>query len=171
MLALVHQDKPCHFVVGIKYSFQDQKNLYMVMNLVSGGELYDHMEAAPEFPVPIVRFYCAELILALEALHSKRIIYRDLKAENVMIGADGHIVVVDLGLAKCWKPNEDPVSRTTVGTPEYMPPEMIQDDGYSFPSDWWALGVLTHEMLLCYSPFDSEEKQKLFINILNLEPK
>ena len=99
----------------------------MALTLASGGELYQNLQACPfkRFDLECARFYTAEIMLALEWMHSKRVVYRDLKAENVMLTWDGHVMMVDLGLAREWEADESDLRSTSmIGTPQYMPPEV-----------------------------------------------
>ena len=94
------------------------------------------------------RFYCAEVLLALEHLHSKGVIYRDLKLDNIVLGADGHIKLADYGLCKSGIKTESDTTTTYCGTPEFMAPEILKDTKYTRAVDWWTLGVLLYEMLV-----------------------
>jgi serine/threonine protein kinase len=147
--------------------------LYLTLSLVEGGDVYANLEAQPSksFPVETCRFYAYEIFLALDWMHKKRIIYRDLKAENVLIGNDGHIVMTDLGLAKHWKDPDAVMHSTSIcGTPEYMPPEVIREEGHGIAMDYWGLGVLTYEMMCGNTPFSSDDAKGLFVNILMHDP-
>ena len=95
--------------------------------------------------------YALTVALALGHLHSKKIIYRDLKPENILMGEDGYICLTDFGLAKIIEENE--VTNSFCGTPEYLAPEILNESGHSFAVDWWALGILTYEMIVGFPPF------------------
>ncbi|KNC71823.1 serine/threonine protein kinase [Sphaeroforma arctica JP610] len=115
----------------------------MLFEYVVGGELFSHLRKAGRFENTVARFYVVEIVLALEYLHQQNIIYRDLKPENILIAQHGHLKITDFGFAKrvtdrTW---------TLCGTPEYLAPEIIQSKGHGKAVDWWALGVLTYEML------------------------
>jgi serine/threonine protein kinase len=125
-------------------TFQDKTNLYFVFEYVPGGELFRLLRREKLFPNDVALFYAAEVVLALEHLHSLRICYRDMKPENILIGADGHIRMSDFGFAK--KLIEDK-TLTVCGTPEYLAPEIILEKGHSLSVDWWSLGILIYEML------------------------
>lgn len=153
------------FLVGLKFSFQTEKDLYLVTDFKSGGELFWHLQRETRFGEERARFYVAELILALEHLHKYHIIYRDLKPENILLDATGHISLCDFGLSK---PDISPSQLTTTfcGTTEYLAPEILLDEhGYSSIVDFWSLGVLLFEMCCGWSPFYAEDTQQMYKNI------
>ena len=106
------------FLVGLEYAFQTPEKIFLVMQFLRGGELYQHLKAARRFPEERARFYAAEIALALEYLHQKDIIYRDLKPENILLDDEGHICLADFGLSKYVGNNIQ--ATTIVGTPEYL---------------------------------------------------
>ncbi|WOO81193.1 cAMP-dependent protein kinase type 1 [Vanrija pseudolonga] len=132
------------FLVNLWGTFQDANNLYMVMDFVAGGELFSLLRKSQRFPNSVAKFYAAEVALALDYLHSLDIIYRDLKPENLLLGADGHVKVTDFGFAK----HVPDITWTLCGTPDYLAPEVVQSKGYNKSVDWYALGVLIFEMLI-----------------------
>jgi len=103
------------FLVNLWGTFQDVNNLYMVMDFVAGGELFSLLRKSQRFPNSVAKFYAAEVALALDYLHSLDIIYRDLKPENLLLGADGHVKVTDFGFAK----HVPDITWTLCGTPDY----------------------------------------------------
>lgn len=155
-------DIDCPFVVNLLTTFQDTKNLYLVMEYVKGGEMFFHLRKAGRFTDEVARFYAAEIVLTWEHLHSKNIIYRDLKPENLLISETGHIKVTDFGFAK----KIDQRTWTVCGTPEYLAPEIILSKGYGKPVDWWALGVLIYEMLVGYPPFYDDDPYEIYEKIV-----
>jgi len=154
------------FLVGMDYLFQNELRLYFVMPFVRGGELYKVYDHYKRFDEATVRFYAAQLALALGLLLSKGIAHRDMKLENILVDADGYIKIIDYGLAKMLK-EEDGVSNSFCGTPEYLAPEMVTGEGHNSSVDWWALGVLIYEMLIGVTPFFNRNKQMLFTKIKN----
>jgi len=137
------------FVVNILSTFQDDKRLFMLMEFVNGGELFSHLRREGRLPNDHARFYAGEITLALAYLHQLGVVYRDLKPENILIDCEGHVKMTDFGFAKVIQD----VTFTLCGTPEYLAPEIIQSTGHGKGVDWWALGVLTFEMLAGFPPF------------------
>jgi len=150
------------FIVNMLYCFQDRLRVYMVLEFIPGGELFSLLRDKTRLQNDHARFYCAEIILALFYLHNQKIIYRDLKPENLLISENGHIKITDFGFAKRV------VGRnwTLCGTPEYLAPEIIQCKGHSYPVDWWAIGVLVFEMLTGRVPFLGDDPLTIYHNIL-----
>jgi serine/threonine protein kinase len=143
-------------------TFQDETNLYMLMEYVLGGELFTHLRRAGRFSNEVTRFYAAEIVLALEYLHSRDVVYRDLKPENLLLDKEGHVKITDFGFAK----RVEDRTWTLCGTPEYLAPEIIQSKGHGKAVDWWALGILTFEMLAGYPPFFDDNPFGIYEKIL-----
>ncbi|KEF60254.1 AGC/PKA protein kinase [Exophiala aquamarina CBS 119918] len=151
------------FLITLWGTFQDSRNLYMVMDFIEGGELFSLLRKSQRFPNPVAKFYAAEVTLALEYLHSQNIIYRDLKPENLLLDRHGHVKITDFGFAK-----EVPdITWTLCGTPDYLAPEVVASKGYNKSVDWWSLGILIFEMLCGFTPFwDGGSPVKIYENIL-----
>lgn len=145
------------FITRLIASFSDRDSLYMVLDYVPGGELFSYLRRHRRFPEEWARFYAAEIVLVLEYLHEQQggVAYRDLKPENLLLDAQGHVKLVDFGFAKrLGYKNDKPVETYTLcGTPEYLAPEVIQNKGHTTAVDWWALGILIYEFLTGYPPF------------------
>jgi len=150
------------FLVKMLCTFQDCVNLYVVMEYVIGGELFSFLRRSQRFPNHVAKFYAAQIVLAIEYLHSKDIIYRDLKPENLLLDRHGNIKITDFGFAK-YVPD---VTWTLCGTPDYLAPEIIQSKAYGKAVDWYTLGVLIFEMLAGYPPFSDDDHFKLYEKIL-----
>ena len=146
----VLQKNKSRFLVKLKYAFQTPSKIYLVMEYMSGGELTSLLRQYKTFPEPLVVFYSAEILLALEALHSQNVVYRDLKPENILLEAGGHIKLVDFGFSQRI---EKKMTNTFAGTPEYMAPEVVLGVGHSKAADLWSLGVVVFEMLSGKPPF------------------
>ena len=142
----------CPFIVNIKFAFQDKDNLYIITDFMQGGELFFHLHKEKRFKDEKAKFYIIEIILAIEYLHKNKMLYRDLKPENVLIDINGHIKLTDFGLSKIiQKPKEK--AYTICGTPQYLAPEVLSDKGYDCTVDWWSLGCVLYELLVGRSPF------------------
>ncbi|KAH8916312.1 kinase-like protein [Atractiella rhizophila] len=162
---ILQRSSECPFLLGLKFSFQSETELFLVMDYKSGGELFHHLQKEGRFTEDRARFYTAEIVLAFEHLHKYDIVYRDLKPENILLDATGHIVLCDFGLSKPDLP-PDALTNTFCGTTEYLAPEVLLDDhGYSKLVDFWSLGVLLFEMCCGWSPFYAEDTQSMYKNI------
>ncbi|XP_067242603.1 protein kinase C eta type [Chanodichthys erythropterus] len=148
--------------------FQTPDRLFFVMEFVNGGDLMFHIQKSRKFEENRARFYTAEITSALIFLHSKGIIYRDLKLDNVLLDKDGHCKLADFGMCKEGM-FEGLVTGTFCGTPDYIAPEILQEMLYGPSVDWWALGVLLYEMLSGHAPFEAENEDDLFESILTEE--
>ncbi|KAG4400657.1 hypothetical protein GLYMA_07G103400v4 [Glycine max] len=185
------------FVVRFFYSFTCRENLYLVMEYLNGGDLYSLLRNLGCLDEEVARVYIAEVVLALEYLHSLHVVHRDLKPDNLLIAHDGHIKLTDFGLSKVGLINstddlsgpavngtslleEDETDvftsedqrerrkkRSAVGTPDYLAPEILLGTGHGFTADWWSVGVILFELLVGIPPFNAEHPQTIFDNILN----
>lgn len=146
------------FITNFMGSFSDHDFLYILLDYIPGGELFTYLRKYRHFDEDMARFYAAEIVLVLEYLHEHQggIAYRDMKPENLLLDAEGHIKLVDFGFAKRLGNNENShpeETYTLCGTPEYLAPEVIQNKGHTTAVDWWALGILIYEFLTGYPPF------------------
>ncbi|KAJ3020572.1 Ribosomal protein S6 kinase beta-1 [Thoreauomyces humboldtii] len=152
------------FIVTLHYAFQTDAKLYLLLSYASGGELFSYLAREKMFSEDVAGFYVAELLLALEHLHGLGIIYRDLKPENVLLGADGHVLLTDFGLSKVALD-----ARTVCGTIEFMAPEVLDDrrtEGYDKAVDFWSLGVMLFDMLTGSPPFTGQNRKKIMDGIM-----
>ena len=149
------------FVVKLYYAFQDHEKLYLILEYAQGGELFEHLRLQGMFQEDTAAFYLAELVLALEHLHSTvGVVYRDLKPENCLLDAEGHLLLTDFGLSKVAVDGEHHC-RSMTGTVEYMAPEVIQMQDYGTAVDWWSLGILGVDLLSGKTPFAANNDQKI----------
>ena len=142
--------------------YQDDKYLYLAFEFIPGGDLFTLLKAENNLSIEQSQFYLGQIIFALEYLHSRNIIYRNLKPENILINKNGYIKLTDFELVK----NLDDRTYTLCGTPGYMAPEIILNKGYGLGVDWWALGILLYEMICGVDPFADESPMKIYENIL-----
>ena len=138
------------FIVNMHFAFQDFYNLYLVMDLLNGGDLRFHIAHKKTFSENQTKFIIANMILALEYIHNKNIIHRDIKPENLVLESNGYVRITDFGVAKI---NEEDNRSETSGTPGYMAPEVILVQNHSFPSDFFALGVIGYEFMIGKRPY------------------
>lgn len=157
------------FIVGMNMAFQSKDKLYFVLDYCAGGELFFHLGKLGKFPEHRARFYAAEIILAISYVHSLDIIYRDLKPENVLLDAQGHIRLTDFGLSKEGISSSSSGANSFCGTPEYLAPEILNRQGHGRAVDWWSLGALLYEMITGRPPFYCQDRERLFEKIRKSE--
>mmetsp|Transcript_8664 Transcript_8664/g.19043 ORF Transcript_8664/g.19043 Transcript_8664/m.19043 type:complete len:611 (-) Transcript_8664:387-2219(-) len=153
------------FIVGLNMAFQSKHKLYFVLDYCAGGELFFHLGKLGKFPEPRAKIYAAEIVLAIDYVHQLGIIYRDLKPENVLLDASGHIRLTDFGLSKEGISGSSSGANSFCGTPEYLAPEILNRQGHGRAVDWWSLGALLYEMLTGLPPFYCRDREKLFEKI------
>lgn len=151
------------FITTLITTFSDRDCLYMLLDYCPGGEVFRYLRAARKFDIDTARFYAAEIVLILEFLHNVQgIAYRDMKPENILIDAEGHLKLVDFGFAKKVETRE---TYTLCGTPEYLAPEVIRNSGHGTAVDWWAFGILVFEFLVGNPPFWDNNPMKIYEKI------
>ena len=157
------------FLVGLKYAFQSNDRLVMLLDYCSGGDLRHTLMREKRLAEDRARIYAAEVLLALEELHNHNIIYRDLKPDNVVLDGQGHALLTDFGLSKEGM-TDNVLARSFCGSVAYLAPEILERRGHSRAVDLYLLGVLLYEMLTGTPPFYSPHPEELFHNILSAKP-
>ena len=155
------------FLVGMVFCFQTEERVYFVLPFIRGGELFIHLRQNKYFPEDTVKFYASIIGLSLEYLHKNGIVYRDIKPENILLEEDGYLKLIDFGMAKILK--EDENTNSFCGTPEYLAPEIITGEGHNKMADWWSYGTLVYEMLFGIPPFFCDNVEKMYQLITKCE--
>lgn len=163
---LSHSQHP--FIVQLNYAFQSKNHLYMILEYCPGGDLGKLLMKKGKLTEEVARIYIAEVLLAIQYLHKKEIIFRDLKPDNIVIDFQGHCKLTDFGLSK--EGIDDNISaQSFCGSLAYLAPEMLARQGHGKSVDWYLLGVLLYEMLVGKTPYFSRDKEQLLKNIENAE--
>lgn len=155
------------FLVNLFGCFQTPEHVCFVMEYSAGGDLMLHIHS-DVFSEPRAVFYSACVVLGLQFLHEHKIVYRDLKLDNLLLDTEGYVKITDFGLCKEGMGYGDRTS-TFCGTPEFLAPEVLTDTSYTRAVDWWGLGVLLYEMLVGESPFPGDDEEEVFDSIVNDE--
>jgi serine/threonine protein kinase len=154
------------FVVKLFYAFQDHEKLYLLLEYGQGGELFTHLNTEKMFTESVAAFYMAEMLLAISHLHNDLgVVYRDMKPENCLLDADGHLLLTDFGLSKVSAEPTDECN-SMLGTVEYMAPEVIQGKKYGKAVDWWSFGALGYDLMTGNPPFRGQNHAKIQDNIV-----
>jgi len=153
------------FIVGLNYSFQTSDKLFLILDYCPGGDLGEHLQKERRFSEERARVYLAEIILALEDLHKRDIIFRDLKPDNIVLDAEGHAMLTDFGLSKEGVLDHVNGTKSFCGSVAYLAPEMLKRVGHGKAVDWYLLGVVFYEMLVGMPPYYANNREELFSNI------
>ncbi|EGF82479.1 hypothetical protein BATDEDRAFT_3752, partial [Batrachochytrium dendrobatidis JAM81] len=148
-------------LVELYHTFQNPTHLFMVMEFVAGGDLFTFLRKSKMFPEPLAKFYICEVLIVLEYLHGKNVVYRDLKPENILLDSTGHIKLADFGFAKRLVTT----TQSFCGTPDYIAAEIVAARSYTYTVDWWSFGVLVFELISGKTPFRSESSEGIYTNI------
>ncbi|KAK4516022.1 uncharacterized protein ATC70_010983 [Mucor velutinosus] len=154
-------------IVNLRYAFQDDENLFMVLDLMLGGDLRFHLDRLGCLPEKHVQFYAAEIALSLQYLHSKNIIHRDLKPDNILLDEKGHAHLTDFNIAVQLNHKRTKPLTSIAGSLAYISPEILKKQGYSYSVDWWSLGIVLYELLYGQRPFKAKSNEDLQKSIIS----
>ena len=149
-------------IISCKGFTQDERYLYLLFEFVKGGDLFNLLKVENNFSIDKAQFYAGQIVFVFEYLHSKNIVYRNLKPENILINYNGYIKIADFQFAKEITDR----TYTMCGTPGYLAPEIIRNKGHGLSVDWWTLGVLLYEMICGVDPFADDDPMKVYEKIL-----
>lgn len=147
----------------MRQAFQDRDSLYLVLDLMPGGDLRHHISRKHRFTEEQTRFFAASIFLGLEYMHANKVIHRDIKPENLVLDFKGYLRITDLGIAKLYRENNH---SDTSGTPGYMAPEVMTSQNHSYEVDYYALGVIIHELMLGRRPYVGCDRKAIREQIL-----
>ena len=153
------------FILSLSFFFQTKERIYFITPFIKGGDLYHKLKKDKFLKEDLVKFYSAQIIIALQYLHDLGIAYRDLKPENILLNEDGYIKLCDFGASVKLHGTEKDYN--FAGSPEYASPEMINYQGHTVMTDWWSLGILIYEMLYGFTPFFNLDKDRMYDLIIN----
>ena len=148
----------------MRYAFQTPEKLFMILDYAAGGNMSRALHKEKKFSEDKAALFLAEILLAIEDLHKRDIIYRDLKPDNIVFDSQGHALLTDFGLSK-EEVHDDSMAKSFCGSPAYLAPEMLKRTGHGKSIDWYLLGVLLYEMLVGIPPYYSNNKEQLYENI------
>lgn len=152
------------FIVGLKYAFQTSTKLYLILDFCPGGSMASQIAREKRFSETRARIYLSEILLAIEELHKRDIIYRDLKPDNIVLDEEGHALLTDFGLSKEGV-MDNQSAKSFCGSVAYLAPEMLRRQGHGKAVDWYLLGVLFYEMIVGFPPYFSSNRDQMFSNI------
>ncbi|KAJ3382046.1 hypothetical protein HDU84_004639 [Entophlyctis sp. JEL0112] len=155
------------FTCNLRYAFQDDENMFMVIDLMLGGDLRFLLNSKGPLADDLVQLYAAECSLGINYLHSKSIVHRDLKPDNILISETGHATLTDFNIATKFNPKKP--MHSEAGSPAYMAPEIFKKTGYNQNVDWWSLGIIIYELLFNKRPFEASSSDGLKVAIMNDE--
>jgi len=152
------------FLVNMVYAFQDRENLFLVMDLMTGGDLRYHISRKKKFTEEQTRFFVACIVYALEYIHNQGVLHRDIKPENLVFDSHGYLHTTDFGIARVWRPDN---STDTSGTPGYMAPEVMCRQNHGVAVDYYALGVIAYECMMGKRPYLGRDRKEIRDQILS----
>ena len=155
-----------NFLCHMNFYFTTETKIVFVLPFYPGGDLFNSLLKNESFDETTVAFYATQIVNMIHFLHTKNILYRDLKLENIMINENGYLTLIDFGSCKILE-DQNELETSFVGSPDYMPPEMITGEGHNFMADWWSFGILIYELLYGIPPFHDEKIERCFDLIIS----
>jgi len=140
------------------YAFADYENLYLVTDLVTGGDLRYHLSQRKRFTEEETKFFIACTLVGLEYMHSQGVIHRDIKPENLLLDQNGYVRITDMGISRVWSPDN---AHDTSGTPGYMAPEVMTRQNHGISVDYFALGIITYEFMIGKRPYQGKSRKEI----------
>ena len=165
-LILQKVDNP--FIVKMEYCFASPTHVYFAMEFKQGGELYRQLKKQKQFSENVAKFYAAQILSGLCYLHANNRMYRDMKPENILLDREGNCSLADFGISKVLQENES--TKSFVGTPEYVAPEIVLKKGHDKSVDIWCFGILLYEMIYGVAPFANKNQNVMLNWIIKIEP-
>eukprot|EP01083_Nonionella_stella_P307662 1082278_1 len=153
----------CSFIIKLFATFKDEESVYFLLEPVLGGELFALLRDRSAFDESTSAFYAACVVEAFAYMHSKYVIYRGLKPENLLLASNGYLKITDFGFAKFVTDR----TWTLCGTPDYLAPEVVSGIGHNKAVDWWTLGILIYEMISSYPPFYDDDPMQTYAKIMH----
>ena len=150
----------CEFILNLSFYMQTSERVYFITPFIKGGDLFHKLKNDMFLSEDLVKFYGAQIAIAIQHLHDLGFAYRDLKPENILIDEDGYLKLCDFGASIKIKGTEK--EKNFAGSPEYAPPEIICFEGHTFMCDWWSFGILLYELLYGYTPFYDKDKNRMY---------
>ena len=150
----------CEFILNLSFYMQTSERVYFITPFIKGGDLFHKLKNDMFLSEDLVKFYGAQIAIAIQHLHYLGFAYRDLKPENILIDEDGYLKLCDFGASIKIKGTEK--EKNFAGSPEYAPPEIICFEGHTFMCDWWSFGILLYELLYGYTPFYDKDKNRMY---------
>lgn len=152
----------------MEYCFASPSYIFFAMEFKQGGELYRHLKKLTKFPENVAKFYGAQILCGLSYLHKNNIMYRDMKPENILLDEDGNVALADFGISKIIEQTD--LTKSFVGTPEYVAPEIILQKGHNKGVDIWCYGILLYEMIYGVPPFYNKNQNIMLNWIVTIDP-
>lgn len=153
------------FIINMHYAFQDKCHLYIVTDLIEGGDLRYHMRTRKKFTESEAKFLIAGSVAGLEYMHTNGVLHRDIKPENILMGEDGYVRITDMGISKMWTPDN---ANDTSGTPGYMAPEIMCRQNHGVAVDFYALGIIAYEMMIGKRPYTGKDRKEVSMALPNI---